>query len=208
MKRLLSLLPLLASVSLASATDGWVQFANTPLTKVMTNSVYGGPATGPISGPVGSYYFALFIAPTSILTCTGPDDPNWTFTGYYATNMLTFSSGRLAGPPGPDAQYDVQIAGYAPGTQANFLVRGWSADFGHDWSQVRQELDWGAYGSYYAQSLIGTDIYLADAGGPYYDVFGATYGIPGFTLNYMVPEPSSLALAGLGAVVLLFRRHR
>ena len=206
MKNLLLLLSLLVSAALAQAADGWVSFLNTATTKISTNSYSGGPATGYMSGPAGSFYFALFVAPTTVTTSTGWDDPNWTFTGNYGTNIAV-AAGRFVGGRANDA--GVSIPGYAPETQANFLVRGWSADWGTDWSTVQQDLDSGSYGTFYAESLIATDITLAYSAGPLNFIFGQQVNgqIPGFTLNDMVPEPSALALLALGALFLPRRRR-
>ncbi len=57
----------IASVSW-SFGQGLVNFRNNSTRLTSTNSVSGEPATGLMSGPVNSYYFALFSAPTTQTT--------------------------------------------------------------------------------------------------------------------------------------------
>jgi hypothetical protein len=189
---------------------GEVIFANTTGTaaRISTNSAPGGPATGPISG-VGNYYFALFVAPSNVLSVEGVvfHDPDWAFTGNYATN--TTGAGRFWGSYNPDGS--VTIPGYEAGMTASLVVIGWSANIaGPDLAAV--EAWYGYDGSdvpfvgWFGQSAVAS-IQLGNGGlipnmfviGP--TVFGAAQG---FTLN-LIPEPTTIGLAGL-AVVLLFRR--
>src|SRR5882672_3045728 len=81
------------------------------VTRISTNSFFGGPSTGLISGGMGSYYFALFVAPTFVtnLPPGAPVDPTlhgFTFTGNIGTN--TGFAGRFNGNP---SDY-TSIAGY------------------------------------------------------------------------------------------------
>src|SRR5437899_11427778 len=115
------LLSALLTAAFSSYGQGQVNFNNVPansLTAISTNSVPGGSASGLISGPVGSYYFGLFVAPM------GTTDTNaFIFSGLYGTNRTipgTFQGGQPT------------IAGYPVGSTASFLVRGWSGNIGHD----------------------------------------------------------------------------
>lgn len=183
--------------------QGLVDFSSGLATqnKITTNSVLLGPSTGLISGPVGSYYFALFVAPSTITTLNGPFDPTlsgFTFTGAIGTNTIAgvFSGGAVAVP------------GYASGTTASFTIVGWSANYGTTWPEAIAAINadefgfWGNSGV--AQVMLGGGV--APAG----EIFGTGAGqIQGFSLNPgPIPEPATFALAGLGtAAILLFRRR-
>jgi hypothetical protein len=107
------------SLTLATAAtlaQGLVNFSNTPTTLVSAGS--GGAATA-ISGPPGTYYFALLSSASS--SAQGP----WVSTGLYATNLPTagmFSGGVAA------------IPGLAPGSPFYYVVAGWSTNLGHDFN--------------------------------------------------------------------------
>jgi len=100
----------------SAKAQGLVQFANTSSTLISDGLDL-------ISGPPGSYYFGLLIAPP------GTTDPRaFTFTGLYATNTST--PGRLQG----GSFLGVPVPGWEPGTLKSFMVCGWRAIWGHDWN--------------------------------------------------------------------------
>jgi len=204
MKKLLTLTVLIAVAS-ASYGQGLVNFFNGNTTKISTNSVVGGPATGPTLGTSAEvYYYGLFRG------ANGATDPNtFTFTGVYATNTST--SGRLLSDNGGQPS----ITGFAAGSTVDFLVRGWSANIGHDWVVVQAYLlNPSSPDTFYGQSGIADGYILGSAGSPPQNLFGPATGAGGgqlapFTLGLLpVPEPSTFALAGLGAAALLIFRRR
>jgi len=78
--------------------------------------------TSVVCSPAGSFYFGLFIAPA------GTTDPSlFSFSGCYETNL---ANGRISGGNG------VSVPNWPAGTTRSFLVRGWSADLGHDWNPL------------------------------------------------------------------------
>jgi len=182
---------------LAAAGQGQIRFANTGQTLISTNSPFGA-GSGPISG-AGNYYFALFVAPSGTV-----DRDSFTFTGFYGTNTVT--TGIFRG--GQSVGY-VTFPTYPPGTTISFLVRGWSANIGTDYSSVTNYLSAPTFLGWYGDSEIRT-MPLGGGAVPVPDLFGIGAGqIPGFTLEvYGVPEPSSLTLAGLGLAALMFLRRR
>lgn len=91
--------------------QGLVNFVNSPSTLV---SAQNGTNSAPISGPVGSYYFALLIS-------TNPAD-GFRFTGLYATNTLLV--GRFSGDNG------IAVPGWPPGGSMFYKVAGWSSSLG------------------------------------------------------------------------------
>ncbi len=192
MKRLLVLVGVFGA-SVFAFGQGQIRFFNTGETLISTNSPSGGPAA-PISG-AGNYYFALFIAPP------GTSDPQaFTLPEFYGANRTTagiFTGGQVTFPT------------YMSGTTLSFLVRGWSANIGSDYSSVTDYLAPPTFLGWYGDSEIGT-MPLGGGAVPVPNLFGiGAEQIPGFTLEVSgVPEPSSLALAGLGAASLWFSRRR
>jgi hypothetical protein len=209
MKKLLTIAALAGATAL-SFGQGQITFNNTATTQISTNSAVSGPATGPTAGALGGFVYALFAAPSTVNSQTGVNDVNWTFTGVYATNSA--GVGRLVGgqPTLPSP--------YASGTTFNFLVRGWSSNVGgQDWNSVRVYMtgiqaggNASGNGQYFGTSGIATVL----VGGnplPSATLFGTAPGttIQGFTLGLLpVPEPSTFALAGLGAAAMLIFRRR
>ena len=129
MKKLIRIAALWGVIPFLAPGQGTVNFsAGASLsTRIATNSAQGGPITGLISG-AGNYYFALFVAPTSVGTNYSlsigldPTKHGFTFFGAYGTN--TASLGRFSGNSGTD---NVAVPGYPGGSLANFVVVGWSA---------------------------------------------------------------------------------
>jgi hypothetical protein len=157
--------------------------------------------TSLIDGRPGDFYFALLTSPVGANT--------FTFAGVYATN--TEAAGLFNGGAG------VAVNGWAPGTARDFEVVGWLPGIGGVIFNPSWLTDTGSVGEtiYWGFSAIGTGV----AGGPTssgtlpnLDIFGGASGIQqGFQIDVesLVPEPSSLSLAVLGATaVLIFRRRR
>jgi len=216
MKTLRIIAGLLGATSVASAI-GIVDFENFNNSLIYTNSVHNGPATGLMSGtaghmnpiytPPGSYVFALFDAPTT-RTTVDASLSGWSFEDY-GVNTATpgLMNGNVTTDPG-------ELIEWPSGLSANFLVVGWSENIGDN---LGEALAWWNDGNpnsgpsgWFGISDIAQDVVVGGGGFPVPTVFGPTegYEIQGFTLNYyMIPEPSTFALAGLGSVVLLaFRR--
>ena len=188
MKKLAAILCLSAFASGAFA-QGLVNFFNNSGTLISAN---GTAMTG------GPYYFALLYAPV------GTTDPTaFTFGAVYGTNQAT--AGRFTGGG------NVPITGWAPGAERSFMVAGWSSDLGPTWSQGWLSGNWGsATTGLFGMSSIAT----GRAGGfdgtgnvPNLAPFTATTIATGFNLA-PIPEPTTLALAGLGAAALLIFRRR
>jgi hypothetical protein len=181
----------------------------------------GGPTTNggaPTANIAGQYMFAMFVAPTSYAGLStspitpGANDktpwtnPSWAFTLNYATNIA--SVGRAAGNYNPDTS--VTIPGFTSGTSANLMVIGWNtAVGGTTLAEFLSAYNSGAAGLLYGYSSISSTL----IGGnplPPTALFGAGPGqIPGFVLGpVLVPEPTTFALAGLGAAAMLIFRRR
>ena len=188
MKTLATILCVFSSLVGASA-QGLINFFNNSSTLV---------SAGPSEIYKGSYYFALLTSPVGADT--------FTFVGVYGTNQTV--RGRFNGG------FAVAIPGWAPGTARDFEVVGWSGSLGHDFNSAWLDGDFGGVFGFFGISAVGT----GQAGGPTaigtlpnLNIFGGASGIQqGFDLVApLIPEPSILSLAGLGAAALLaFRRRR
>jgi hypothetical protein len=193
MKKLLTLSAFVATASL-SFGQGYVSFFNHSWQLVSTNSFpnsTGGSAPAvPAGGVVGSYYYALLVAPTT-QTTVDASFTGWTFSGSFGTNLATI--GRLYGANDPNGEA-TSVIGYGPTATANFLVVGWSSNIAATWPHV---LVWwnegnpfvGADVAYFGISAVATNIPLAPFGGPYSNVFGSN-AIPNLTLGAYITDPA------------------
>jgi hypothetical protein len=237
MKKLLTIAAFLGAVTM-SYGQGTVSFTagGTAATRVSTNSTLGGATTG-LTGRNDqgySYYYALFIADSTITSAgtigaTGALDPTLTpgwalatwgagnasgqIGGVYGTNVN--AGGRLNGNPTTD---NVSINGRAAGSTVSFVVVGWSSQVaGQNWAQAEAYIDavintgQAPTTGWIGASAVATSVTLAAPPSPSPNIFGTSAGqIGGFNLlmNAPVPEPSTFALAGLGAATLLIFRRR
>jgi hypothetical protein len=176
--------------------QGLINFGNSPTTLISTQ--VPGQAAQTMAGASGSFLFGLLISPAA----TGP----FTFAGIYGTNLVNASGGRLSGGNG------VAVNGWQPGATMFYELVGWASTAGATFNAAWVKAD-GTTGTrpvdFFGISAQGSGI----AGGgpnslPPLPLFQGASGIPtGFTLT-PVPEPTSMALAGLGAAALLIFRRR
>jgi hypothetical protein len=156
----------------------------------------------------------------ALLALTGNENMNlygdstltsdWGFTGLQGGN--TTFTGRLS------IGVDLQTTSFAPiGVSTTFLLLGWSANLG-SLATVEQELaagggfiSGGTVG-YVGWSLAGTGVpgAAAPALPLNIQVSGTSSIIPGGMTMFItpIPEPSTSALAGLGALSMFFLRRR
>jgi hypothetical protein len=210
MKKLIALAALIGATSL-SFGQGYVAFNNSSTTKVSTLGSAATPTTGiaVMAAPAtATYYFELMVAPTTTTTISASTLGNWTAVALGQNS----GSGRMI----PSASYStdsssVSVAGYSSAATADFAVVGWSASLGTSYAAALAADAAGTTQGYFGISAVALDIPLAALGGPYNSVWGpATSGqIPNMTLDFVpVPEPTTLALAGLGAAALMIFRRR
>jgi hypothetical protein len=194
MKKLAALL-CLGALATGAFAQGTVTFNNNPATLISVGPVGAGVATA--ANSPGSYYFGLL---TSLTGAAG----SFTFAQVYGTNNA--AAGRFTGGT-------ATLANIAPGTSFSFEVAGWSASLGATFNPawIANPPNFGTASGSFGLSGIGTAV----AGGgtppaPPGIIFGATGLTSGFNMTPtgVVPEPTSMALAGLGAAALLIFRRR
>jgi hypothetical protein len=155
-----------ACSSFTSSAQGLIIFSNTPETLISAN--LGGNVAA-ISGPVGSYYFALLIS-------TSPSGP-FAFPGVYATNVVTAGGGQFDGGT-------VRVPGWQPGTTMFYLVAGWAVSLG-----TMFQPSW-LSGPGYVSPFYFTEVGLGIAGGgpqnlPALPLFGGTGISSGINLGVL-----------------------
>jgi len=198
---------------------------NTAISHYANGTQTGGVAGKTATAALG-YYYQLLIQPytgTLAGSATNVIGGGWS-APTYTINNGTSLAGSISGQGGSSG---AGVTGWgAPtgsspsdgGTEMYYLLVGWSANLGTTWSQVSSELateSWITTG-FFGVSSIG---YGYSGGGinninaP--SVFGVTGAEPGgftsgFTLYTVtpVPEPTTMALAGLGGLAMLMFRRR
>jgi hypothetical protein len=226
----LALILTLSGLAATSFGQGFVNFANVSGNEnVSTNTTLyingnatgGGAGPGLVTGSGGAhfgYYYALLAqaysgsGPTVATTIGTLLSTGWTYTGAWGTNAL--GGGRIAGGANTQTTAGMPTTGNPPN---QFIIAGWSSNLGTDWATVSGQLATsglnGAWtlssgvGGVFGISSVGTGL---GAASPPEAIFDAPGIATGFTLYEVpVPEPSTMALAGLGGLaVLLFRRRK
>ena len=212
MKKLLTITALMGLTSL-SYGQGTVNFSAGASAATRLSYVTPFGTNAAISSAAGSYYFALFVGPTALGTNFGTM-PGWndpTANGFSLVSYGTNSGvlGRMTG--NPDTAGTV-VNGFGAGTSANFVVLGWSANIGGpNYSAFQAWANGSAQNpdQFWGHSLVASNVQLGGGLIPPGNIFGAGAGqIPGFVLSPPIPEPSTFALAGLGAAALVIFRRR
>jgi hypothetical protein len=222
MKKLIVTLALGGGMVASSYAQGLVNFANTAVSDVYTNSTQNYLGTTLLNGATGlttgsttapnSYYYALLVQTYSgtLVTSTLANvlTSGWTYTGLTAVNALGY--GRLGGGISAQTAAGTDAAGVAN----QFIVVGWSASLGTSWAVVSQLLatEYSSLptGGYIGISATGTGTGQTTSSETLFGTAGT--GILSTIELYsttQVPEPGTLALAALGgASLLLFRRKK
>lgn len=158
----------------------------------------------------------------------------WTDAGVSGVNTGGLTSGGVVGQGGNGgttaANWGAPTGStYATGPTDYYVIVGWSSNEGTTWATVSAELtsgNWNVSGSGAGGWFGETGVFFNESGNPaqslnavnVWGTSGATTlagsGTPGGTgiLQLMpvvpVPEPTTLALAGLGGISMLFLRRR
>jgi hypothetical protein len=198
MKKFLAVLMLSAMTAVSSRAQGYIFFNNSSanVTKISTNSVIGGAATGLTTATAGKYVYGLFYSTsaTSVNGQTAPiaglasgnyafNDSNWKFAGY-ATNIST--AGRFSAGVGSSGNGTI-IPNVPGGNSVQCVVVGWSASIGMTIGEV---VAWYNGGLPISSGLIGQStvsgaLFLGDGAAiPAPQLFGSSAPmIQGFVLG-------------------------
>jgi hypothetical protein len=220
MKKIITTLAV-AVVATGVFAQGTISTINGSGLLVSTNGSAAVPAQGTGITQGNQFYYALLEDASATvtggnvtgLTANPLNSATWTFSGVMMTNI---NNGLLNGGTA------VADSMWGFNTTNAFFVVGWSTSLGTTWLALSNNLaasvanggNWTTAG-YYGISAVG----FGQPGGgtpsnPTFHIFsGATSqgtGVSGFVLNAVpVPEPATLALAGLGGLsLLMFRRQR
>jgi hypothetical protein len=193
----------LAVLTCSSQAQGTLNFVNSAATIITlsSNSVFLGAAPNALGG----FRYELFFGPA----------------GTTAANLLN-ASGVIATNTGTAGRFsagsNLAIPGLPAGGTAAIMVRGWSSNLGANYAAAKINWDLGLPG-FLGQSAVAPN-FLTGGGAPIAilasPVFGGASGIvplsgtTGFTMFHStpVPEPTSMALAGIGAAAMLIFRRR
>jgi hypothetical protein len=200
MKKLAAIL-CLSALTTGAFAQGLVTFLNNSST--LSSATVNGTSAA-TSGAPGAYFYALLLAPAGT---TDPKAFSFPAGGLYATNIS--AAGRFNGGA------NLAAAGWAAGASMSYEVAIWSASLGHDWQAGWLQGNFGTASGVFGLSAIATGISggAGSPASPAYNLFGGATGIStGFnaspTGGAPIPEPTSMALAGLGAAALLIFRRR
>lgn len=216
----------MTGAAFAQGTVNWGVISPAAMT-VQTNStqispLFGGAANvgavGYTALAAGGFYYELLYTSYSGTQATIPSLSalmTWSDTGLSANNSAN-SAGKLV----PIAANPAATVPWNAGTTDSIVLVGWSANLGTTWAQVANALtNWNnnmpdaffgvSVTGYITPSPTGTS-----PGATLFAVGPNSQGLPISSLNtqlYLlpVPEPATMALAGLGGLsLLLFRRQR
>jgi hypothetical protein len=227
MKKLAIAACLLATAAVAFG-QGSVNMNNSTTSRFQTNGLAAGVGSGNTASLAGPYYFQVLTAPSGTVApdtslqalLSGP----WSDTGLkgVAGNLGLETSGS-------------QVANFwAAGVFQQYVLVGWSANIASDWAGLAAKLagaslagnQWSGGGLSTTNGLNGflgaTGMGLRQAGGvttqgtlPVPLLFATAADAQGTPLNgatalwvVPVPEPTTMALVGLGAASLMIFRRR
>jgi hypothetical protein len=190
MKKLLLTVALVAVTATLSYAQGTVTFQNGTLNRATL--IDPGVSTIQVPTTAGLINYGLFWGTTA---------GNLTLVPTLGVNSTASAGIISAANPFP-------IPGSTEGQSVFLQVKGWSASFGSDWLAAST-----APGAYFGQTRV-VQTTLAPTAGPGTVLWQSASGTAAdrffplaLTLN-PVPEPTSFALAGLGAAALLIFRRR
>jgi hypothetical protein len=215
----------LTGVVFAQGSVNWSTISAAAMTAQTNSSQFsplfgGGSGAGPsgdISVAGGGFYFQLLFNTTLVRSTnanptTLAELATWQDAGLSATNS-TAQAGKLV-PINGTTQATVP---WAAGVTNNIMLVGWSANLGTTWSAVSTKLqnwDWFYPSAYFGMSRTGwISPNNFNPGATMFGLAQTSAGMPISSLNMQlyflpIPEPGTMALAGLGGLILLMFRRR
>jgi len=223
MKKILVLISMVGVTTLLQG-QGYIEFYGSAA-NIQTNTTIfalnGTPGAGmgkTYSGTTGFLInYTLLYEASALSGSSAPTNSAWSpvllFGGSTVANGTNGTGPGTMGGPGGAGGIQVNLPTTAA---ASVELVGWSANLGTSWSAVQSELlagNWGnATGSsgFLGYSTVGTMTPFVTAGAGDPALFTAVWGNATLVLNtVLIPEPSTIALAGLGGLsLLLFRRRK
>jgi hypothetical protein len=238
MKKILTTIAI-AAMAAGAFAQGYINYSLsfTYITAQTNATVYsplfgGGSANGTQgvteSGSAGAlvYDYALLYQPSTGPSTLGILDSNvwdgsWQAAGALFVGTNNNTAGRLSALNSGNQQVP-----WANGVTNNIIVVGWSGNLGSSWLTVSNELaNWSTTESsfagqtvFFGESTLGyISPNLSTPGAAIVNNAATANGLPIYSLNTQlyelpttaVPEPGTMALAGLGGLsMLLFRRKK
>jgi len=234
MKKIFAILFAASAVTLAQA-QGTIDINNGSaafLISTNNGSAGSGLASGnvgkTVTSPAGSYDYVLLVqAYTATTPSASPLSGAWTPTitgaNFAAAAGGVLGQGGATGAATPSGSWGAPTGGSASTSAEDYYeLVGWSSNLGTTWSTVSGELNNNWQGFTTGQGVFGESAigYGYSGGGSFSvnapSIWGVSANEPGglasgFVLNGIspIPEPTTLALAGLGGLSLLaFRRKK
>jgi len=229
MKKILTILAIASAATFAYAQGTVILQQASPLYLVSTNAAAIGGTIGVTAKTALGFDYAVLISVANFGSLVPSTDPlNAAWSGAVLTgNNYSLVAGGIAGQGGSGGAavpgWGAPAATYTDGTEKYFMIVGWSSNLGANWATVAAKLasnwatPWGAGNAFFGSSVVG---YGFSGGGafslPAVNLFNPTAAMPGaltsgFQLMALttIPEPTTIALAGLaGLSLLLFRRRK
>jgi hypothetical protein len=227
MKKILTILAIASAATFAYAQGTIVLQNGNALYLVSTNAAAISQGIGVTAKTAGQFDYAVLTAAFGgPVPSTSPLDGAWTGAVLTGVNFALTAGGIS----GQGAAAGATAAGwgaptgpsYTDGTEKYFMIVGWSSNLGANWATVSGELNGGwATPTWTGNAFFGTSVigFGYSGGGPNtlpaVNLFNPTAAMPGgltsgFQLMVVsIPEPTTMALAGLaGLSLLLFRRRK
>jgi len=224
MKKILTIIGLVSVTTLLHA-QGYIDFTGTSAA-ISTNTgiflVNGGETSG-TTGKTGAsssgqvYDFALLYSATSITGNSAPTNTEWTLATVFGGGTLIGTNNVLNGSvQGNGGSSGVELANMVSGTAYNVELVGWSTNLGTSWSTVSTELNansWtlssGTMGFFGYETVGSVTPGSSPTGGGDPTIFTSIWSNGTMSLYEVpVPEPATIALAGLGGLSMLLLRRR